>query len=156
MQAQLSFPIPRIPLTASQRLGRLFPGIALCMLLVLMAALLARVEMYCLGEAMIGTLVLAILLGVLLRTGRAVPGACLPGIRFCSKPLLEMAIVLLGASVDFPALLNAGPRMLLAIALAVVLSILVSYAIGKALGLKPKLALLVACGNSICGSYNFV
>ena len=33
-----------------------------------------------------------------------------------------------------------------------VLSILVSHALGRALGLKPKLALLVACGNSICGN----
>ena len=65
MQADLSVPIPRL---AGQRWGRLAPGIVLCMLLVLMATLLEHAEQHYLGQAMIGTLVLAILLGVLLRT----------------------------------------------------------------------------------------
>lgn len=149
MQADPSFPLPR-PMV--RRLRRLLPGGALCSALVLLATLLQSVAQHWFGQVMIGALVLAILLGVLLRSGRAVPRACLPGIRFCAKPLLELAIVLLGAAVDFPALLSAGPRMLLAIALAVVLSILFSHALGRALGLRPKLALLVACGNSICGN----
>ena len=36
--------------------------------------------------------------------------------------------------------------------LLVVLGIGASYAIGRALGLPHKLAVLVACGNSICGN----
>ena len=38
------------------------------------------------------------------------------------------------------------------IALIVALSLIVSYAAGRMLGLPPKLATLIACGNSICGN----
>ena len=36
--------------------------------------------------------------------------------------------------------------------LVVVIGIVASMAIGRALGLSPKLSILVACGNSICGN----
>ena len=41
---------------------------------------------------------------------------------------------------------------MLAIAGVVVVSITVSFSVGKAIGLDHKIALLVACGNSICGN----
>ncbi len=141
-----------LPGSSARRWRRRLPGVLLCAAVVLLALLLQELVRRCWGPGLLEALVLTILLGALLRSGRWVPRRCLPGIGFCAKPVLELAIVLLGASVDFPALLSAGPRMLLAIALVVVLSILASHALGRALGLKPRLALLVACGNSICGN----
>jgi uncharacterized integral membrane protein (TIGR00698 family) len=38
------------------------------------------------------------------------------------------------------------------IALVVVTAILFSFGIGRLMGLSPRLALLIACGNSICGN----
>ncbi|MDQ6736589.1 MAG: putative sulfate exporter family transporter, partial [Gemmatimonadota bacterium] len=69
-----------------------------------------------------------------------------------AKEVLEVAIFLLGASVDLPLLLRAGPSLAVGIVLLVIVGIGGSYAIGRACGLPKKLAVLVACGNSICGN----
>jgi uncharacterized integral membrane protein (TIGR00698 family) len=75
-----------------------------------------------------------------------------PGIRFGAKTLLEVAVVLLGASVSVRTIMAVGPALLVGIAGVVVVAIAASYGIGRALGLSHRLATLVACGNSICGN----
>jgi uncharacterized integral membrane protein (TIGR00698 family) len=60
--------------------------------------------------------------------------------------------VLLGASVSAAAIADAGPALIAGIAGVVTVSILMSFGIGRALGLPYNMALLVACGNSICGN----
>jgi len=47
---------------------------------------------------------------------------------------------------------RAGPALAVGIVLLVVLGITLSYSLGRVLGLPHKLAVLVACGNSICGN----
>ena len=66
--------------------------------------------------------------------------------------MLEIAVVLLGASVSIRAVLAIGPELIVGIAIVVVVAIATSYAISRALGLRPRMAILVACGNSICGN----
>jgi uncharacterized integral membrane protein (TIGR00698 family) len=73
-------------------------------------------------------------------------------VSFTAKQVLEVAIFLLGASVDLPLLLRAGPSLAIGIILLVVLGICASYGISRACGLPHTLAVLVACGNSICGN----
>lgn len=97
-------------------------------------------------------MVLAILLGALVRSVWALPERLDPGIGFAATPLLEAAIVLLGASVDLPLLLRAGPALAVGIVILVVLALVLGYGIGRALRLPPRLAALVATGNAICGN----
>jgi uncharacterized integral membrane protein (TIGR00698 family) len=66
--------------------------------------------------------------------------------------LLEIAVMLLGASVSLPAILAAGPSLLGGIVVVVILALASSYGFGRLLGLSHRLATLVACGNSICGN----
>jgi uncharacterized integral membrane protein (TIGR00698 family) len=66
--------------------------------------------------------------------------------------MLEVAVVLLGATVSFGTLLAVGPALLIGIVGVVLVAVFASYAIGRALELTPRMALLVACGNSICGN----
>jgi uncharacterized integral membrane protein (TIGR00698 family) len=133
---------------------RAMPGLALVLLLALMAVGLAEVETRVLGQPLIEALVLALLLGVLARNVLSVPRA-LPfhaGATFASKQILEVGVALLGASVFFPAIVRAGPSLLGLVVGGVALGILVSYGAGRALGLHSTLAILVAVGNSICGN----
>ena len=51
-----------------------------------------------------------------------------------------------------PLLLRAGPSLAVGIVLIVILGLASSYGMGRAMGLPHKLAVLVACGNSICGN----
>jgi uncharacterized integral membrane protein (TIGR00698 family) len=75
-----------------------------------------------------------------------------PGIAWSGKQLLEFAIVLLGATLDAKSIADAGIRLLVAVTLVVVLTLVAGAAIGRAAGLPPRLAILVAVGNAICGN----
>ena len=128
------------------------PGLLLCLLVTVVAALLERAEVRIAGEAYLEALVLAILVGVAIRTAWTPGARWQPGVAFSAKTLLEVAVVLLGASVSAATVLALGPALLGGIALVVAVAIATSYAISRALGLKQRMAILVACGNSICGS----
>ena len=140
-------------MTASRNtLSRFLPGVLLSAAIALAAWLLQLAEVRLFGHAVVEALVLAILLGMLIRTFRVPPARFDPGIKLTAKEVLEVAIVLLGASVNLPMLLRAGAPLLVAILLVVLSGLIGGYAIGRALGLNPKLSTLVACGNAICGN----
>jgi len=128
------------------------PGIALSAAVALAAFGTQVLEERTIGQAVIEGLVVAILLGMLVRTFWKPGPRWTPGIGFTAKQVLEAAIVLLGASIDLPQLIKAGPAMLVAIVLVVLVGIAASMTIGRLIGLRSRLAILVACGNSICGN----
>ncbi|WP_081689246.1 YeiH family protein [Inquilinus limosus] len=132
--------------------ARLAPGLVLCGAVTLAALLLERIEAGLFGHAWLEALVLAILVGALVRTLWSPSQRWTPGISFSAKTLLEIAVVLLGASVSVGAIVTAGPVLLLGIAVVVVVAIAASYGLGRLLGLPHRMAVLVACGNSICGN----
>src|SRR5262249_31904933 len=113
---------------------------------------LQRLEVRLIGQAVLDALVLALLLGILWRNLIGVSVPYRPGIIFTGKHVLEGAVVLLGASVDLPALLKAGPTLLLAIVVVGTVGITASTLIGRGLPLPAKVATLIAVGSSICGN----
>lgn len=132
--------------------GRIVPGLALCMLVAAAGYALAQVELALFGRAWIEALVLAILIGAAIRT-LWVPGSrWKPGIDFSAKLVLEVAVVLLGASISAATILSVGWPLLTSILAVVAVAIMLSFGIGRMLGLPKRLAILVACGNSICGN----
>lgn len=109
----------------------IIPGVLLCAAITLLATLVEIVEQRLVGEAYLEALVLAILLGVALRSAWKPGAVWAPGIKFSAKMLLEIAVVLLGASVSVRTVLAIGPGMLVGIAVIVVLAILSSYGISR-------------------------
>ena len=134
------------------RAAALLPGVGLATLVGLASWLVALVEERLFGHPVVEALVVAILLGMVVRTLWTPPVRLAAGIGFTAKGVLEVAVLLLGVSVDLPLLLRAGPALAVGIVLLVVLGIALSYGLGRLLGLPHKLAVLVACGNSICGN----
>lgn len=130
----------------------LLPGLALAAGLTLAAWGLQAAEVALFGNAVVEALVLALLLGMIVRTAWTPPTRFDAGIDFGAKQVLETAIVLLGASVNLPLLLRAGAPLVVAIVAVVVGGLAAGYAIGRVLGLNPRLATLIACGNAICGN----
>lgn len=128
------------------------PGVVLSLAVAGLALLGDFAERQLTGEAWIEALVLAILLGAVLRLLLRRPATFDPGIEFSAKYFLEIAIVLLGSGISAAALASIGPAMLGAIAFVVFCVLAVSYGIGRFLGLPKRMAVLVACGNSICGN----
>ncbi len=130
----------------------LLPGLGLTVAIAILAYALQQVEVRLLRYALIEAIVIAMLLGIVWRNLMGVHPRLEPGITFTAKPVLELAIVLLGASVNLPQLMAAGTNLLLAIVLVVSIGIGTSLLIGRSLGLNLNLALLVAVGNAICGN----
>ena len=141
-----------IPRSALRRLPVILPGILLCIAVTLAAIALEHIEASLFGRAWLEALVLAILLGAALRTAWT-PGALWhPGIVFSAKFLLELAVVVLGASVSAATILAVGPALLLGIVGFVAMAVLGGYGLCRLLGLPRRMAILVACGNAICGN----
>jgi uncharacterized integral membrane protein (TIGR00698 family) len=128
------------------------PGTLLCVVITLVAMLLQALEVRVVGQPYIEALVLAILIGVAVRTAWQPGDRSQPGINFCAKLVLEIAIVLLGAAVTVGTIVALGWLLIFGIALIVAAMIGISYLICRALGLPQRLSILIACGNSICGN----
>jgi uncharacterized integral membrane protein (TIGR00698 family) len=133
-------------------LGRVLPGVLLCVAVAGAASMLQRLEVLAFGRAGLEALVLAILIGAMMRTLWCPGTLWLSGIKFSAKTLLEVAVLLLGCSLSAQTVMAVGRDLLSGIAIVVLIAIGASYGIGKLLGLPRRMATLVACGNSICGN----
>lgn len=128
------------------------PGVLLAAAIGIAASLLAAFEERVLGHALIEALVLALLIGVVVRNLLPRPAPFAPGAALAAKQILELGVGFLGASVDFRQVLAAGPAVLILILVGVFGGLSLSVLIGRSLRLSPKLAILVAVGNAICGN----
>ena len=144
--------VTRIIVAAWLRAKGAAPGVALCCGVALASFLLEGIERSRWEHPYVESLVFAILIGTIVRAVWKPSGIWRNGIAFCAKPLLEVSVMLLGASVSFASVMTYGLSLVFAIAAIVFISLGFSYWIGRALGLSPKLSLLIACGNSICGN----
>jgi uncharacterized integral membrane protein (TIGR00698 family) len=137
---------------ASGVVRRIGPGLCLCLLVTAAAMAVDAAQTHGAGRSWLQAPVLAILIGTSLRTVWTPACRVQAGIDFSTKTLLEIAVVLLGLSLSAAAVVAAGPWLIGGIAAIVFLAIALSYAIGRLFGLSHKMAVLIACGNSICGN----
>lgn len=128
------------------------PGIALCCAIAGVAVMLQGLEEQALGHPWVEALVIAILLGILVRSLWQPDKLWGSGISLSAKLLLEIAVMLLGASISFGAIIASGPALLTGIVMTVVAALAASYGTSRALGLPQRVSILIACGNSICGN----
>ena len=140
------------PATSVTRLAALIPGVLLCIAVAGVSAALEGAERRLFAHPYVEALVLAILLGMAVRSFWKPPERWQVGIAFSAKQLLEVAVMLLGASVSFAAIAASGIALLGAIAAVVVATLGISFALSRMLGLTTRLSILIACGNSICGN----
>ncbi|WP_083245336.1 YeiH family protein [Paraburkholderia nodosa] len=130
----------------------LIPGVALCAGVCLIAWLLQTLQARLFDHVWLESLVLAILVGALVRMIWTPGERWTSGITFSAKALLEISVVLLGVSFSAAALQATGLKLLSGIVVIVIAAILASYGTGRALKLPRRMAVLIACGNSICGN----
>lgn len=132
--------------------GAKLPGIALCAGITVLAFEAEKIEQAFLQKAWLEMLNLALVIGVCLRSVSNQSRIFDSGIRFCSKSLLDVAIVLLGTGFSMAGIVSAGPVMIACVFGIVSFSLALTVLIGRMAGLSRSQTLLVACGNSICGN----
>ncbi|MDO4771237.1 YeiH family protein [Porphyromonas sp.] len=102
----------------------------------------------------ISPLIIGILLGmVYANTLRArMPESWVPGVKFCSKRILRLAIVFYGFRLTLGSIVSVGVSALVIDVLIVTSVILLGIFVGKILRLDKETALLAAVGSAVCGA----
>jgi uncharacterized integral membrane protein (TIGR00698 family) len=139
-------------LTRLARLRSVAPGLALCGAVAVLAMVSEYIEQSFFGYAWLESLVLAIVLGTVIRTVWRPSVTFDAGIRVAAKAFLEVAVALMGVTMSFEALAQAGLPLIGGIVVIVFGAIGLSFGLGRLFGLPHRMALLVACGNAICGN----
>ncbi len=127
------------------RVHPLLPGFFLCLLIAGAAYALGRVF------PLVGGPVFGILIGVAVAVVRKPAGALKAGIKFSSKQILQLSIVLLGFNLQLHEVAGGGLRSLPVMLGTLVIVLTAAYVLGKLLGLDRDLRRLLGVGTAICG-----
>jgi len=100
----------------------------------------------------IGSVTLAILIGMLVSNLLIKGAEFTDGYQFAEKKLLPVAIVLLGTELQLRILISLGLSTAVLILLIVLSTMFSSLLVGKLMGFSQPLSLLMGAGNAICGS----
>ena len=122
-------------------------GIALSMLIALLAFAIEAI----LPIHLIGAAVIAMFLGMIGNSFLQKTKFFKPGIKFTSKKLLKLAIILLGLSLNIKTVLSVGKMSLLVMIFTLLTCFGGGFIVGKLLGLNWKLSNLISAGTGICG-----
>ena len=120
--------------------------------LALMAAIAALAIAVDAAVPAISGVIVAIVLGILVRTAFGIGGAQQVTTALASKRALQLGIVLLGSGLSVADVVQTGGRSLLAIVLAVAVTLVVVAALARRFGVSRDLAVLLAAGTAICGA----
>jgi uncharacterized integral membrane protein (TIGR00698 family) len=134
------------PQPSVNRAVALLPGLVL--------AAIAVVASLAIGQflPMVSPLLIAIVLGVILRNTVQLPGFVEPGLTFSAKKLLRLGIILLGLELVLGDILGLGGGMILVVVAIVSMGMISTLVVGKWMGISLTQRLLIACGFSICGA----
>lgn len=134
-------------MTKMKKLIDLLPGTSLAVLIAGAAVLIETL----LPGHYIGSAVLAMFIGILIRSVFYQKTLLDPGIQFSSKRILKLAIILLGASLNFAIILEVGSRTLFVLVFTLVTAFGGGYLLGKLFNVNWKLSNMIAAGTAICG-----
>lgn len=143
--------MPTTPASPPASAARLAPGLALAAAAAAVAYAAARAP----ALTLVGPVVLALLVGIALRSTppvrrRLTPLA--PGVAFAARAVLKLGIVLLGVRLDARALVELGPWVLVGGALGAAVAFTAVELAGRATRVPADLRRSVAIGTAICGA----
>lgn len=97
-------------------------------------------------------LTIAIVLGILVSNLVKLPKTFKKGIGFALKDILVYGIVLLGFKLNYQAIFELGPALLLWTLFYMTFVFVIMYLLNRFFKLNEKLATLIAVGSSVCGA----
>ena len=128
------------------KLTHYVPGVTLGVAIAVVALYLGKIT------TVFNDIIIAIVIGALIRNLFNVPANFKQGLTFCLKKVLRFAIILLGVQLSFQQIVKTGGQSLLLILAVVIIAIPLTYQIGKRLGLNSHMCVLLGVGSSICGA----
>jgi uncharacterized integral membrane protein (TIGR00698 family) len=100
----------------------------------------------------IGAPVIAVALGAVLSGVVRRRAVFSPGVRVASKPVLQLAVVLLGAQLSLGAVLDVGRGSLPVMLGTLAVCLTMAFVVGRRLGIDSELQILIGVGTAICGA----
>jgi len=131
------------------------PGLTLALVLAFAGQFLSEFigkDLMGLPKSPISAIMMAILLGIVIRNTISLPPIFQAGIRFGLVRVLRFGIVLLGIRLSLSQAGEIGLQALPVIIGAVAAALLIVTYLARKLGLTGKLGTLIAVGTSICGA----
>ncbi len=99
-----------------------------------------------------GSVVIAIILGMLIGNTLKPGNLYKPGINFSEKHILAIAIAFMGVNLNFQLLSELSYKTIALIVAAMVVTILSSISLARVFKFSEKFALLLGIGSGVCGS----
>lgn len=121
-----------------------FPGIAVCFVIAVISYFLGKLA------PVIGGAVFGITIGMII-AGIRRPVIFEFGIRYTSKKLLQLSIILIGFEMNLYSVLKTGADSIYVMIFTLITAFLIAYIVGKYLKIDSKVATLIGVGTAICG-----
>ena len=99
----------------------------------------------------VGGPVFGITLGIFAASVWNIPAGFRTGLKFTSKYVLQLAVILLGFEMNMAAVIRVGQQSLWIIVLTLAAAFVTAFLVGRALRIERKLATLIGVGTAICG-----
>ncbi len=125
--------------------GSKLPGLFLCLVIALVAYACGRIV------PLVGGPVFGIVIGMLVALLWKPATAFSPGVKYASKQLLQLSIIVLGANLSLQQIVGSGMRSLPVMLGTLAITLAVAYVVGRMLGLDTNLRRLLGVGTAICG-----
>ena len=132
-----------------EKIKRLLPGLLFVFLISIISMFINDSIKHIIN---LEALTIGIVLGIIYNNTFKTSDVLKPGITFSLKTLLKWGIVLLGFKLNFRALIELGPKVIIMIILYVPSVLILSYLLGKIFKMNSKVAVLLGVGSSICGA----
>ena len=135
--------------------GQLLPGLVLAFALALLAreaSVWLGTQAFGLDKSPVSPILIAILMGLLVRNTVGLPRVYELGSQLCLKRLLRVGVALLGIRLSLGAVGAIGLVALPIVACCIVTALVLVTRISRLLHLPPRLGTLVAVGTAICGN----
>lgn len=139
--------------TTIDQVPKLVPGVVLAAIVVAASVALAELINSALGfKGLVSFILIAIVLGMLIRNTIGLDDRFAPGVSFALKKLLRLGIILLGIRLSLGDVLEVGAFGIPVVVGAVATGLIAASFATKRLGLPNRLGTLIAIGTGICGA----
>lgn len=131
--------------TANPILSKI-PGVAVAVVIAAIATAIGQVA------PIIGAAVPAIVIGVVVSLVRKPSAVLMPGIRFASRTVLQLAVVILGTQLSLAEVASVGLESFPVMISTLVVCLLAAWLLARMMRIESDLAVLIGVGTGICGA----
>ena len=126
--------------------GEFILGVVICIIVAVLSVMLERI----IPGKILGSSIIALFLGTIINSFFH-PDWIKPALKFTSKKILKLAIILLGASLSVGTIMSVGKMTFFVMIFTFAMCFGGGYFVRKVFGLNWKLSNLISAGTGICG-----